>query len=187
MSALLPLHRPLEAGIAAALEPIPAVLGSLPGDLLVLLAFALLVAGVAGSVLPVVPSGLLSLSGVVLYWWHTGEPGLLLFTGLVFVAVLLTAVDWLSGAISAKAGGAEMKTVIAATLVGFVGLAIGGPVGFLVGTAGTVFVLELVESEDAVGSARAAGVTLVGMLTSNVLQLLLSGGILAAVLLIFLL
>lgn len=166
--------------------PLQSVLGSLPVDIVAVLAFALLIGGVAGSVVPVLPSGLLSLSGVVLYWWHTGftEPGLLVGSGLVLLAVLLIAVDTLAGAISAKAGGAETKTVLIASLVGFVGLFVFGPIGFLLGTAGTVFVLELGENDDVEASARAAVVTLVGMLTSNVLQLVLSVGILLVMVLV---
>ena len=45
-------------------------------------------------------------------------------------------------------------------------------------TAGTVFVFTYVECEDAEESLRAAGITLVGMLTSTVLQLVLTVGVL---------
>lgn len=160
-------------------------LPALPVDPLVAVAFALLVGGVAGSVVPVLPSGLLSLSGVLLYWFASGysEPGLLVLSGLLFVAAIATVIEWLSGAISAKAGGASTRTTVIATLVGLVGLTV-GPVGFLAGTAGTVFVLTYLEIGDAQESVRAAGVTLLGMLTSSVLQLLLTGGVLVAMVLV---
>lgn len=147
-------------------------------EVLTILALALLAAGVAGSVVPVLPSGPLSLAGVYLYWWSTGyeEPGLLLLSALTLVGVLAVAIDWLAGAVSAKAGGASTRTTILATLVGFVGLLIAGPVGFLAGTAGTVFVIEHLDEGDVEGSARAAGVTLLGMLTSNLLGVLLTTG-----------
>jgi len=148
-------------------------------DTLSIVALALVVGGVVGSVVPLVPSGVLSLSGVYLYWWHTGydEPGVLLLSGLTLLGLVLVAVELLAGAISAKAGGASTRTTLLATLVGFVGLFVAGPIGFLAGTAGTVFVLEYESAEGIEASARVAAVTLLGMLTSNLLQVLLSGGV----------
>ncbi|PSQ20700.1 DUF456 domain-containing protein [Halobacteriales archaeon QS_9_67_15] len=159
---------------------LPAI-DALPADVLVIVAFVLLLAGVVGSVAPVVPSGVLSLAGVLVYWWASGfsEPNLFILSGVLFVALLAVAVDWLSGAVSAKAGGASTRTVVIATLVGLVGLTF-GPVGFLVGTAGTVFLLELADGGEFEESARAAGVTLVGMVTSSVMQVLLTAGVLVA-------
>lgn len=159
----------------------PTVLqGGLLAVPLVVLAFALLAGSVVGSVVPIVPSGLLSLVGVYTYWFATGfgEPGLLVLSGLTLVALLAMAIEWLSGAISAKAGGASMRTTVVATVAGFVGLVVVGPLGFLLGTAGVVFVLTYVENGDPRESLRAAGVTLAGMLTSNVAQVLLTGGVL---------
>jgi len=162
----------------------------LPVTLLVtVLAFVLLVGGVVGSVVPIVPSGLLSLLGVGLYWAASGyeEPGLVVLSGLVLVALVAMATEWFSGAISAKAGGASTKTTVAATVVGFLGLVVVGPIGFLVGTAAVVFGLTYVENGDAEASLRAAGVTLLGMLTSNVLQVLLTAGVLVVMVLVALL
>lgn len=157
-------------------------------DLLVLVAFVLLVAGVVGSVTPLVPGGVLSLSGVVVYWWANGfsEPNLLVLSGVVFVALLAIVTDWLAGAVSAKAGGASLETTVVATVVGMIGLTF-GPVGFLLGTAGTVFVMELADSGEVEESARAAGVTLAGMLTSSVLQVLLTAGVLVVMVGVFIL
>lgn len=169
------------------MSQLPAV-GALPVDPFVLVAFALLVAGVVGSVTPLVPSGVLSLAGVVVYWWASGfsEPNLFVLSGLLFVALVAVATDWLAGAVSAKAGGASTRTTAVATVVGLVGL-VWGPVGFLLGTVGTVFVLQLADGGEIEASARAAGVTLVGMLTSSVLQVLLTAGVLVAMVGVFVL
>lgn len=166
---------------------LPAV-GALPVDLFVLVAFVLLIAGVVGSVTPLVPGGVLSLAGVLVYWWGSGfsEPNVLVLSGVIFVALVAILTDWLAGAISAKAGGASLRTTVIATLVGLVGLTF-GPIGFLVGTAGTVFLLELAEGGEFEESARAAGVTLLGMLTSSVLQVLLTAGVLVAMVGVYLL
>ncbi|MFB6140090.1 MAG: DUF456 domain-containing protein [Halosimplex sp.] len=163
-------------------------IGALPHDLFVLVAFALLVAGVVGSVTPLVPGGILSVAGVLVYWWASGfsDPNVWVLSGVLFVALLAVATDWLSGAVSAKAGGASTRTTVIATVVGLIGLAV-GPLGFLLGTAGTVFVLEVLDGGEVEDSARAAGVTLLGMLTSSVLQVLLTVGVLFAMLGVFLL
>ncbi|MFB6086933.1 MAG: DUF456 family protein [Haloarculaceae archaeon] len=158
-------------------------------DLLAILALALVAGGVAGSVVPFVPGGILSLAGVFLYWWHTGytDPGPLLLAGLVVLGLTVVAVDWLAGAISAKAGGASTRTVVISSVVGLAGTLVAGPFGFLGGTAGAVFLLELSGGGTAVASARTAGVTLLGMVTSNVLQVVLTAGMFCIMLVVVLL
>ncbi|PSP53045.1 DUF456 domain-containing protein [Halobacteriales archaeon QH_1_68_42] len=165
---------------ATVLQQLPALPEVGLSAVLVVLAFVLLGGGVVGSVAPVIPSGLLSLAGVLIYWVASGfgDPDLLVLSGLVLVSVVAMAAEWLSGAVSAKAGGASTKTTVAATLVGFLGLLVVGPVGFILGTALTVFGLTYWENEDAEASARAAGVTILGMLTSSLAQLLLTAGVL---------
>ena len=185
-SATAPAATVLQQSPTTTLQLLPALPDVGLSALLVVLAFVLLVGGVVGSVAPVIPSGLLSLAGVLTYWVATGfgDPGLLILSGLVFVSLVAMAAEWLSGAISAKAGGASAKTTVVATLVGFVGLLAVGPVGFILGTALTVFGLTYWENEDAEASARAAGVTILGMLTSSVVQLLLTLGVLAVMVLV---
>jgi len=71
-----------------------------------LVASVLLVAGVVGSVLPAVPGGLLSTTGVGYYWWAGGDIAPLAFGLLVVLGLSTVAVDWLGGAVSARVGGA---------------------------------------------------------------------------------
>ncbi|MEF8838909.1 MAG: DUF456 family protein, partial [Haloarculaceae archaeon] len=81
------------------------------GDPVVLAALALLVGGVLGSVVPLVPGGLLSLGGVYLYWWQSGyaDPGLVVLALLTLVGLSAMAVDLLAGAISASLSGASRR------------------------------------------------------------------------------
>lgn len=150
-------------------------------DILVALAFVLLALGVAGSVLPLLPSGALSLGGVVVYWWQTGRPGTLLFVALVLVALVAVAVDWLAGFVGARAGGTDTRTAVAAGIVGFALLIPTGPIGLLAGVAGTVFVLEFREKQDVQASARRAAYATVGVLASAAMQLVLTVVILGVV------
>ncbi|MEF8973789.1 MAG: DUF456 domain-containing protein [Haloarcula sp.] len=148
--------------------------------LLFVLAFALLVGGVIGSITPQVPGALVSLAGVYLYWVASGmtEPGTLLLGLLTLVGLLTWAVDIAGGAIAARVGGASNWTAVLAGVVALVLFFVTGPLGILLGVAGTVFVVEFYRQEDARGSAKAALVTTVGMLASGVVQALLTASIL---------
>lgn len=147
---------------------------------LVVLAFVLLVAGVAGSLVPQVPGALLSLAGVFTYWYATGEPGLALLVALTLVGVLTWVVDLFGGAIAARAGGAANSTALLAGVVGLVLFFLTGPLGIILGVAGTVFAVEFYRQQDARKGLKAALVTTVGMLASSVAQALLTGSILLA-------
>jgi uncharacterized protein YqgC (DUF456 family) len=151
-------------------------------DVLVLVAFALLALGVAGSVLPLLPSGLLSLVGVLVYWWQTGDPGALLVFVLVGLGLVAVAVDWLAGIVGAKAGGVETKVAVLAGVVGFLLMVPTGPLGLLAGVAGTVFAFDVRDSSDVEESARRAVYATVGVLASAAMQLLLTVSILLAML-----
>ncbi len=151
-------------------------------EALTVLALALLAAGVVGSVVPALPGPLLSLSGVYLHWWATGytEPGALVLVSLSLVGVLALATDLLASAVSTRAGGASWPVSAAAGLAGVVLFFVAGPVGVVLGVAGTVFVLSLATTGDARDSARAAVYATVGVLGSALVQALLTLSMLAA-------
>ncbi|MDH5019881.1 DUF456 domain-containing protein [Halobacterium rubrum] len=145
-------------------------------------ALVLLAVGVAGSVLPLLPSGLLSLAGLLLYWTQTGRPGPILLVALAGLAVLATLVDWLAGVVGARASGVDTRTSILAGAVGFGAMLVTGPVGLLLGVAGVVFAVEFRENENVAESARRAGYATVGVLGSAAMQVVLTVVVLAAVL-----
>jgi len=149
-----------------------------------LVALALLVAGVVGSLVPLVPGPALSLAGVGVYWWASGytEPGTLLLVVLVALGVLGLAVDFLGGLLGARGGGASWRTALLAGLAGVALLLVTGPVGMLLGVGGTVFLAQFRRERDARGSLRAALVALAGVLASGLVQALFGASMLAAVL-----
>lgn len=167
-----------------ALLSVPALPTGLFGgvDLVTAAAVALLVLGVVGSVVPLLPGAELSLLGVYLHWWGSGytEPGLLLLAAFTLFGLAVVVVDYGAGAVSAKAGGASWTTSLVAGVVGLIGLVAFGPLGLLVGTAGTAFLLEFYRSEDAEASAKTALYTTVGILGSAVVQLLATLAMLVA-------
>jgi uncharacterized protein YqgC (DUF456 family) len=155
-------------------------------DLLVVVAFLLLAAGVVGSVLPSAPGALLSIAGVLTFWWHSGftEPEPLVLGVLVAVGLFALVVDWLGGVLSAKVGGASTLTAVIAGAVGLVLLFFVGPLGVLVGVTATVFGVEFYRNRDPRASAKAAVVTTLGMLGSNGVQALLTATMLIAMVLV---
>ena len=148
------------------------------------IALGLVALGVVGSVLPLVPGGGLSVVGVLGYWWSTGyaEPSALLVAVLVGVGILTMVVDYFGGAIAARAGGASALTTAVAVLVGLVLLFVAGPVGFILGIAATVFAVEFAQHADAEAGLRVALWATVGVLASTVVQVVLTGSILAVLL-----
>jgi len=153
---------------------------------LVWVAVGVVAAGVVGSVVPLIPGGLLSVVGVLVYWWSTGyaEPSPLVVAALLSVGVLATLVDYAGGAIAARAGGASVSTTAAAVLVGVVLLFVAGPIGFVVGLAATVFLVEFAQHADAETGLRVALYATVGVLASTVAQVLLTGSILVVVVIV---
>lgn len=147
-----------------------------------LVTLLLLLAGVVGSILPGLPGASFSLLGVLFYWWQSGfaRPGLLVLLALLGLGVLALLADWFGGAAAAKAGGASTTTTVIAAVAGLVLLFVAGPLGVVVGIGGTVFLLEYRENEDVEASLRAAAYTTVGMLASAVVQALLTGTMMLA-------
>ena len=144
-------------------------------------ALGLLLVGVVGSVVPLVPGGLASLAGVYLYWWSSGftEPGPVLLFGLTLLGLLAVAADYGGGAIATRAGGGSYLTTGVAAVVGLLLAVVTGPVGLVLGVAGTVFAVEFARNRDPEASGRTALYATVGVLASSVMQVLLTGAMLA--------
>lgn len=151
-----------------------------PATLITLVALALLLGGVVGSVVPVVPSGLLSLAGIVVYAvWGPEEIGFLLLASFVIVALTAIVLEQLAGPLTARATGASTRTTVLAAVAGVLLFFVTGPVGILIGSFGAVLLLELHRGESPEDAVRRAGYTVLGMLGSAVMQVLLTGSVLA--------
>jgi len=149
-------------------------------DLVTVAALALLLAGVAGCVVPAVPGPPLSLAGVYLGWWGSGfsEPGTILLATLTLLGVLAVVADLAADVVSARIGGASLTTSLIACAVGILVIVFVGPIGSLLAVVGTVFILEYRRQGDAARGAKAAGVVVLGTLGSTAVQVLLTGSVL---------
>lgn len=153
-------------------------------EVVLLAAIALLIGGMIGAVVPLVPAGVLSLLGLWVYALFGAEPfGVLPLAGLTLAAVVTIVLEQLGGPIAAKLGGSSNRTVIAATIGGVICMFLLGPFGIIIGVVGTVLLLELADGVDAETAVRRSIYTAVGVLASSVAQLLLTGSILLAFLL----
>ncbi len=149
-------------------------------EIVLWVAIGLLVLGMIGSVLPLVPSGLLSLAGVWIYALFGSEPiGPLALAVLTVTALAAAVLEQLGGPIAAKLSGSSNRVMVAATLGGVVLMFVLGPIGIIVGVVGVVFALELWEGTAADTAARRSLYTAAGILASSVVQLLLTFSILA--------
>ena len=145
-------------------------------DAITMVAVALLVGGVVGTLVPLVPGGLLSLSGVYLYWWASGfgEPGTITLVILTVLGAVTIFAEFFAGALAARVGGASWTTTTIAAVGAIVSLLVVGPVGLLIGLFGTVFVVEYLRRGDANHSARSALFATVGTLASSAIQAMLT-------------
>ena len=142
-------------------------------NLFLILAVLLLIIGIAGSFTPALPGALLSAAGVLIYWWSTGysNPGTLFIIFTVILTIMALLLDWFSGAITAKMGGASNKTSFMAGIAGILGfIFLGGPVGVIIAVGGTVFLREYMKTGNARDARKAGIYSAIGVLASTFMQ-----------------
>lgn len=153
-------------------------------DVVLAVAVVLLIVGVVGSVLPLIPSGLVSLAGVWTYVLFGSEPvGPFAVGSLTLAGIGAVVFEHFAGPIAARASGASTETMIASTIGGLVLLVVLGPVGIIVGVVGTVFLLELKDGSEMEIATKRSLYTAVGILASSVVQVVITLSILGAFLL----
>lgn len=157
--------------------------------LLTIIAFALLVFGIIGSIVPKLPGPLVSLAGVYTYWWGSGftEPSTLLLGVLTAIGVLTVFGSLFEEVVAARMGGASAWSATVAGGVGLLCFLVLGPVAMLVGTAVAVFVLEYRRQRTARAGAKAALAVVLATIGSVVVKVLLTTVILVVMLAVFLL
>jgi uncharacterized protein YqgC (DUF456 family) len=150
-------------------------------DILTITVIILLTAGVIGSIVPMMPGALFSLTGILVYFFGSKNPSIWFTVFGLLTAVLALVFDWFAGSVAAKYGGASTKTSIAAGVIGLLGfIFLGGPIGLAVAVMATVFIREYLIHGDSRDGLRSAFYATVGVLGSAVVQALLTGSILVA-------
>lgn len=143
-------------------------------DQTLLLAFAIMLAGLVGCVAPVLPGPPLVWLGALFYGWQTDwERVGPVFLGITLLLALAggTADIWM-GFLGAKKGGASFAAQIAALLGGIVGLIVFSVPGLLIGSIGAIALVEWRKHRDWNAVMRAGGGYLAGYLLSMVVEVL---------------
>jgi hypothetical protein len=121
-----------------------------------ILAAALVLTGLAGIMLPVLPGPSLIFIGLVLAAWAEGfaHVGWMTIGILAFLAILAVAVDFLAGAVGAKKFGASNRAMIGAAIGAFFGIFFGPP-GIVAGPFAGAVLGELTVKHDINAAGRA--------------------------------
>jgi uncharacterized protein YqgC (DUF456 family) len=138
------------------------------------LAIALIVVGVAGTVLPVLPGAILVFAGIALAAWIDDFARIPLWLLGVFAAMTIAAwlVDYVAAALGAKRAGASRYAII--------GAAIGTVAGIVTGLWGLLFmpllgaaIGEYLAQRDAWRAGKVGMATWIGLLLGTVAKLAL--------------
>jgi len=138
---------------------------------LYVLGVALLAAGVAGLVLPVLPGAVLLVAGVVALAW-AGDFAILGWGTVAFAGAMglaITAVDWAASILGAKAFGASKWAVVGSAVGLVVGLFLGLP-GIILGPAVGAVAFEYAKDPDFERALKAGVGAFVGFVAGSVLK-----------------
>ena len=142
---------------------------------LLALVYVLMIAGIAGSFLPMLPGTPLILVGALIYATATDFQRVDGWNLLVLVALsaLAYALDYLSGALGTRKLGGSRWAMFGAVVGGLVGLFF-GPVGILVGPILGAVVVELIYRKDVNVALRSGTGAVIGVFLGVVAKLSIS-------------
>ena len=139
---------------------------------LILLGFLLMLVGILGSVLPVLPGVPISWLGLLMIYLVPSVPFDWVFLSITFVlAALLYLLDYIIPAIGTKRFGGSRYGMIGATLGLLLGLFF-PPFGFIIGPFIGAFLGELLNTKTRQNALRAAFGSFVGFLASIFMKLM---------------
>ena len=132
-------------------------------DWQIIVAVLLVVVGIAGTVLPMLPGVPLVFAGLLLAAWHGGfdQVSILTMVMIGIIASMAWAVDFFASVVTAKKAGASKYALWGAAIGAVVGIA-GGIVGLIIGPAIGAIIGELIThkntSKEATSKATAVGI-----------------------------
>lgn len=137
-------------------------------DWFLALALILMIAGIVGSIYPAIPGPILSIIGASVYFWSTGysTPNIWIYSLIIFTGVVAIGLDYLASYIGADKSEASKRTAVAAAVASFLLFFVSGPVGIIIGTAGTVLLRELMLGKDFDKALKSSAYTTLALLGS---------------------
>ncbi len=141
------------------------------------LTFSLLImlGGLAGIVLPILPSIPLIWAGVLIYAVYDGFESISWVLVLIFgvLTILSVILDYFGGVIGAKKYGATKWGLIGSVIGGIVGFFMGGIIGLIFGPFFGAVLFELIFGKDFRSSLKSGVGTLVGFLGGAIAKLVI--------------
>ncbi|HSI25191.1 MAG TPA: DUF456 domain-containing protein [Methylotenera sp.] len=118
-------------------------------DWQIIVAVLLVVVGIAGTVLPMLPGVPLVFAGLLLAAWHSGfnQVGIITMVIIGAIAAMAWAVDFFASVVTAKKAGASKYALWGAAIGAVVGI-IGGIPGLIIGPAIGAIIGELITHKD---------------------------------------
>ena len=143
---------------------------------LVILGLILVLLGIAGSVLPVLPGPILGWFGLLSVYLSSWVPVNRYVLGITLVlSVAIFILDYIIPSMGAKRYGGSKKGATGATLGMIAGLLLPIPLGFVIGAFAGAFIGEIIHQHNDLKRAwRSAVGSFMGFLTSTGLKLLVS-------------
>jgi uncharacterized protein YqgC (DUF456 family) len=148
---------------------------------LIVLGALLVLIGIAGCIVPVVPGPPLSFAGLLLLWgahgWEADAFGLPTVIGLGVATVVVTILDYVTPVVGARKYGASKAGVwgsVIGMVVGLFGLLPVGPLGMLVGAFVGAWVGEVLVGKEGTAALKAAWGVFIGTVVGVVLKLVVS-------------
>jgi uncharacterized protein YqgC (DUF456 family) len=144
--------------------------------ILVLFGFILVVLGIIGSVLPVLPGPVTGWFGILLLFLTKTIPMNYYWLGITFgIALLILILDYIIPGLGAKRFGGSKKGATGATLGLIIGLILPIPFGFVIGAFVGALIGELIHNpKDLKRALRSAFGSFVGFLASTTMKLFVS-------------
>jgi len=138
----------------------------MPQELVIALTVVLMLLGLAGSLLPMLPGSPLILAGAVLYAWHM-QFTVVGWGDLIVLGVLALAgqgLDYAASALGAKKYGGSTWGMIGAGIGGTVGVIAANIIGLIIGSFAGAVILELLQGGELKASMKVGYGTLAGFL-----------------------
>lgn len=144
--------------------------------LLLILAGILLIVGMLGSFLPVLPGVPLSWAGLLLFYLTSVVPVNYIFLGVTLLVTLIVVVlQYVIPAMGSKYFGGSKTGMWGATIGLVVGIFIPIPFGIIIGSFAGAFIGEIINRSDSRTATRAAFGSFVGLLASTFMEFIITG------------
>lgn len=142
---------------------------------LVIIAALLVIIGMFGSFLPVLPGVPLSWIGLLMLHLTDPVPVNYIFLGITLVVTLLMIIlQYAIPALGSRYFGGSKKGMVGATIGLIVGIFIPIPFGIILGAFGGAFIGEVLNKSESRTAIRAAFGSFVGLLTSTFMEFLVT-------------